>query len=108
MAASVYAKLKEVLLDFFNPHFEALREEISAIKVELSSPRWETKTVDDKIAAVRTELKGDIVRIDEKFNFANKRLDEALEIRERLAALETRVSWSSTEAHSKSNLQSSV
>ncbi|MBI4489634.1 MAG: hypothetical protein HY694_11160 [Deltaproteobacteria bacterium] len=91
MAVNVYAKLKEVLLDFFNPHFEALREEISAIKGELSSPRWETKTVDDKIAAVRTELKGDIVHIDEKLSFANKCLDEALEIRERLAALEARV-----------------
>lgn len=87
MAANVYAKLKEILLDFFNPHFQALAAEISAIKEELSARRWGTKTVGGKIDAVRTELKGDIARVDEKLSFTNKRLDEALEIRERLAAL---------------------
>ena len=91
MDDSVYTNLKKVLQDFFNPHFEALRAESSSITGELSSPRSEITRVSEKIDAVRNELKLDIARIDEKLTFTNKRLDEALEIRERLAALEAKV-----------------
>ena len=91
MAANVYATLKQVLQDFFTPHFEAIRAEISFIRGDLSSPTSGIKMFTEKIDSVRNELKADIARIDEKLTFTNKRLDEALEIRERLAALEARV-----------------
>ncbi|MBI4489030.1 MAG: hypothetical protein HY694_08080 [Deltaproteobacteria bacterium] len=47
--------------------------------------------LDSKIDSLRNELKADIARLDERFIFTNKRLDQALEIRERLAALEAKV-----------------
>jgi len=53
--------------------------------------RTEIRRLDEKVGSVRNELKADIARIDEKLTFTNKRLDEALEIRERLAALEAKV-----------------
>jgi hypothetical protein len=59
------ATLKQVLQDFIAPKLEALKGEISSVREE--------------------------ARIDEKLTFTNKRLDEALEIRERLAALEAKV-----------------
>lgn len=95
MAVNVYATLKQVLQDFIAPQLEALKGEISSLRIEI-------KRLDEKIDSVKNELKADIARvdekltaqvarIDEKLTFTNKRLDEALEIRERLAALEAKV-----------------
>ncbi len=47
--------------------------------------------MDNKIDAGFARLEERIARIDDKLTFTNKRLDEALEIRERLAALEAKV-----------------
>ncbi len=95
MAVSVYATLKQVLQDFIAPQLEALKAEISSVRGEISAFRTEMRTeirrLDEKIGSVRNEIKADIARIDEKLTFTNKRLDEALEIRERLAALEANV-----------------
>ena len=91
MAVNVYATLKQVLQDFIAPQMEALKGEISSLRGEMSSLRSEIRRLDEKVNSVRNELKADIARLDEKLLFTNKRLDEALEIRERLAALEARV-----------------
>jgi len=91
MAVNVYATLKQVLQDFIAPQLEALKGEISSVRAEITSLRSEIRRLDEKIESVRNELKADIARLDEKLLFTNKRLDEALEIRERLAALEAKV-----------------
>ena len=69
--------------DIIAPQLEAVKGEISSLKIEI-------KKLDEKIDSSRNEIKADISRLDEKLLFTNKRLDEALEIRERLAVLEAR------------------
>ncbi len=91
MAPKVYATLKQILEEFFNPHFDRLREEIALMRRELASQLSGSMDVLQKIDALRNELRGDIARIDQKLTFTSHRLDEALEIRGRLSTLETRV-----------------
>jgi len=47
--------------------------------------------MEEKIGRLDEKLSTQIARLDDKLTFTNKRLDEALEIRERLAALEAKV-----------------
>jgi len=58
---------------------------------EIRALQSEIRRLDSKIDNLRNELKADIARLDEKLTFTNKRLDEALEIRERLATLEAKL-----------------
>lgn len=81
--------------DLMAPHLEAIKGEIVSVKADIR--RLEDKmdvsfkAVDGKFDSLRNELKADIARVDEKLLFTNKRLDEALEIRERLAVLEAKM-----------------
>jgi CII-binding regulator of phage lambda lysogenization HflD len=70
---------------------DIIAPQLEAVKGEISSLRIEIKKLDEKIDSSRNEIKADISRLDEKLLFTNKRLDEALEIRERLAVLEAKI-----------------
>src|SRR5262249_45859849 len=59
----------------------ALRAEVSAVRTEL------TKRLEDGLVAVRAEIGA----VRTEIGYTNRRLDETLEIRERLATLEAKV-----------------
>ncbi len=80
----IYEAVKTAVQDIIAPQLEAVKGEISSLRIEI-------KRLDEKIDSSRNEIKADISRLDEKLLFTNKRLDEALEIRERLAVLEVRI-----------------
>jgi len=72
----IYEAVKTAVQDIIAPQLEAVKGEISSLRIEI-------KRLDEKIDSSRNEIKADISRLDEKLLFTNKRLDEALEIRER-------------------------
>lgn len=85
---SMYDAVRQVFQDIIAPQIEGLKGEIMALhtKVDTLKKRMEErlgsleKRMEEGFAAVRTEI-----------GYTNRRLDEALEIRERLAALEAKV-----------------
>ena len=79
-----YEAVKIAVQDIIAPQLEAVKGEISSLRIEI-------KRLYEKIGSSRNEIKADISRLDEKLLFTNKRLDEALEIRERLAVLEAKI-----------------
>ncbi len=79
-----YEAVKIAVQDIIAPQLEAVKGEISSLRIEI-------KRLYEKIDSSRNEIKADISRLDEKLLFTNKRLDEALEIRERLAVLEAKI-----------------
>ena len=81
---NIYEAVKTAFQDIIGPQLEALKGEILSLRIEI-------KRLDEKIDSSRNEIKGDISRLDEKLIFTNKRLDEALETRERLAVLESKI-----------------
>ncbi|MDA8150600.1 MAG: hypothetical protein M0041_05665 [Nitrospiraceae bacterium] len=76
MASSLEA-IQKILQETVAPGISDLRERLTRVEVEI-------KRLDDKIDSVRGELKVEIHHLDDK-------LTTALEIRERLAALEAKV-----------------
>ena len=81
---NIYEAVKTAFQDIIGPQLEALKGEILSLRIEI-------KRLDEKIDSSRNEIQGDISRLDEKLIFTNKRLDEALETRERLAVLESKI-----------------
>ena len=53
--------------------------------------RTEVKAVDDRIASLRNEMHAELRAVNTRMDALKGQLDEALNIRERLAALEARV-----------------
>ncbi len=80
----IYEAVKIAVQDIIAPQLEAVKGEISSLRIEI-------KRLYEKIDSSRNEIKADISTLDEKLLFTNKRLDEALEIRERLAVLEAKI-----------------
>jgi predicted nuclease with TOPRIM domain len=76
MASSIEA-IQKILQETVAPGISDLRERLTRVEVEI-------KRLDDKIDSVRGEIKSEIHHLDDK-------LTTALEIRERLAALEARM-----------------
>ena len=76
MASSLEA-IQKILQETVAPGISDLRERLTRVEVEI-------KRLDDKIDSVRGELKVETHHLDDK-------LTTALEIRERLAALEAKV-----------------
>ncbi len=80
MASSIET-IQKILQETIAPGISRLENELAGVKVDVSSLQSEIRRLNDKIDSVRGELKAEIHRLDDK-------LTTALEIRERLAALE--------------------
>ena len=80
MASSIET-IQKILQETIAPGISRLENELAGVKVDVSSLQSEIRRLNDKIDSVRSELKAEIHRLDDK-------LTKALEIRERLAALE--------------------
>ena len=87
----MYDTVRQAFQDIIAPQIEGLKGEITAVRTKVDSleKRMEErfgsleKQVEESFAAVRTEI-----------SYTNRRLDEALEIRERLASLEAKIAAS--------------
>lgn len=91
MAGLTLSTVKKVLEGIIVPEMQVVKDRLASIEGEMKSLHSEIKRLDDKIDNGLARLEERIARIDDKLTFTNKRLDEALEIRERLAALEAKV-----------------
>ena len=83
MAPSLEA-IQKILQETVAPGISRLEIELAGVKADVRSLQSEIRRLDDKIDSVRGELKAEIHHLDDK-------LTTALEIRERLAALEAKV-----------------
>ena len=83
MAPSLEA-IQKILQETVAPGISRLEIEVAGVKADVRSLQSEIRRLDDKIDSVRGELKAEIHHLDDK-------LTMALEIRERLAALEAKV-----------------
>ncbi len=76
--------IQKILQETVAPGISRLEIELAGVKADVRSLQSEIRRLDDKIDSVRGELKVEIHHVDDK-------LTTALEIRERLAALEAKV-----------------
>jgi chromosome segregation ATPase len=106
----IYDTVKQAIQDIVAPQLQELKGdiagfrgeikgEITGLRAEITGLRAEVrqieKRMEDGFASIRNEMSVRFAALDEKFSqrldHTNQRLDDALEIRERLAALEARV-----------------
>ena len=83
MASSIEA-IQKILQETVAPGISRLEIELAGVKADVRALQSEIKRLDDKIDSKHNEVVSEIRRIDDK-------LTTALEIRERLAALEARM-----------------
>lgn len=91
MAVLTAATIKKILEGIIVPEMQVVEDRLASIEGKLRAVHSEIKRLDDRIDNGLASVKAEVARVDEKLTFTNKRLDEALDIRERLAALEARV-----------------
>ncbi len=102
----IYDTVKQAIQDVVAPQLQELKGEIAGLRGEMSGLRGELRQIEkrmeegfsagrNEVNSLRNEMNARLSALDEKFSsrldYTNKRLEEALEIRERLAALEARV-----------------
>jgi len=94
IAVGVYDQVKKALQDIVAPEFHALRGDIRVLDQKIDSVDAHLSI---KIEALRTEtvsLKGELLaeirRLDTRIDGIDRELRTALDVRERLAALEAR------------------
>jgi len=92
---NVYEQVKQALQDVVAPELKSLQVEIrrldgriDSLKTELVS---EIKRVDDKIVGMRNTLENRIDNLDDKIDRVDDKIDLAMQIRERLTALEVKL-----------------
>ncbi|MDD3726651.1 MAG: hypothetical protein PHI44_05595 [Candidatus Ratteibacteria bacterium] len=99
MAISVYEQVKKALQDIVAPELKSLQIEIKRLdeKIESGYKRLDEKIeggykrLDEKIESMKNEMMSEIKRLDEKIDGLERELKVAIEIRERLSALEAKV-----------------
>ena|SRR3990167_6642761 len=92
---NVYEQVKQALQDVVAPELKSLQVEIrrldgriDSLKTELVS---EIKRVDDKIVGMRNTFENRIDNLDDKIDRVDDKIDLAMQIRERLTALEVKL-----------------
>jgi prefoldin subunit 5 len=91
----MYDTVHQVFQDIIAPQIEGLKGEMTALRAEQRRldekmdllTTMLTKRLEDGLTAVRAEINA----VRTEIGYTNRRLDEALEIRERLATLEAKV-----------------
>lgn len=101
MASSIEA-IQKILQETVAPGISDLRERLTRVEVEIKRLDDKIDTTNDRIASLRNEMLSEIRRLDDKMDNGfsrqdammaqlDSKIDFALEIRERLAALEAKV-----------------
>ena len=91
----MYDTVRQVFQDIIAPQIEGLKGEMTALRAEQRRldekmdllTTMLTKRLEDGLVAVRAEISA----VRTEIGYTNRRLDEALEIRERLATLKAKV-----------------
>jgi hypothetical protein len=88
VAVNIYQAVKQAMQDLVAPQIESLRGEIVAVRAEMSGLRAEMQAGHAALSSVidrnHAVLSAEIRRIDDKLTLA-------LDLRERIVALETKV-----------------
>ena len=86
----VYDQIKKALQDLIAPELHAIRGDIHAIRADIRMLDQNIDGVDYKIDSLKGELLAEIRRLDARIDGVDRELRTAIDIRERLAALEAR------------------
>jgi len=88
VAANIYQAVKQAMQDLVAPHMESIKGEITTLRAEMRGEvralRGEMSGLDGKMDGLRSEVTANFARLDE-------RLTTALDLRERIVALEARL-----------------
>ena len=94
MASSIEA-VQKILQETVAPGISRLEIELAGVKADVRALQSEIKRLDDKIdnglARLENKMDNGFLRQDGRINHLDDKLTVALEIRERLAALEARM-----------------
>lgn len=96
---SVYDQVKQALQDVVVPEIKALQIEIKRLDEKIDNrfasldEKIDTRfiSLDGKIDSLRREMTAEIKRLDDKVDNLDEKIDTAIQIRERLAALEAKL-----------------
>ena len=96
---SVYDQVKQALQDVVAPEIKALQMEIKRLDEKIDTrfasldEKIDTRfnSLDCKVDSLRREMIAEIKRLDDKVDFLDEKIDTAIQIRERLAALEAKL-----------------
>ena len=80
---SVYDQIKAAFQDIVAPEIRALHGEIKTLQVEI-------KRLDEKVESAKNELLSEIRRLDTRIDSLDRELKTAMDVRERLIALEAK------------------
>jgi len=90
----VYDQIKRAFQDLIAPELHAIRGDLRLLdqKIDGVDARLSTKidAIDQKIDSVKSELLSEIRRVDTRIDGLDREVRTAIDIRERLAALEAR------------------
>jgi DNA repair exonuclease SbcCD ATPase subunit len=88
MAISVYQQVKKALQDIIAPELKEIKVEIKRLDDKITV---ELKGIDDKIGSLEGKTMSEIKRLEDKIDTLNNKIEVAMEIRERLKAVEAKV-----------------
>lgn len=96
---SIYEQVKQALQDVVAPEIKALQIEIKRLDEKTDNrfasldEKIDTRfiSLDGKVDSLRREMIAEIKRLDDKVDYLDEKIDTAIQIRERLAALEARL-----------------
>ncbi len=84
MAAGIYEAVKEAMQDLVAPQLASVNGAITAMRGEMNGLRGE-------MAGLRGELKGEIAAVRSEVHALDERLTIALDLRERIVAIEAKL-----------------
>ena len=91
----VYDQIKQAFQDIIAPEIRAIHGEIQTLKVEIRRLDEKIDSLRNEVMvslnAFRNELLAEIRRLDTRLDGLDRELKTAIEIRERLTALESRL-----------------
>jgi len=88
MPLSVYEQVKRALQDIVVPEIKALQVEIKRLNEKMDSG---FRRLNEKMDSVRAELLSEIKRLDSRIDGLDRELKLAIEIRERISAIEAKL-----------------
>ncbi len=88
MPTSIYEEVKRAFQDILAPEIKTLAVEIKRLDEKMDSG---FKRLDEKMDSIRNELLAEARRLDTRIDSLEKELRTAIELRERIAAIEAKI-----------------
>jgi predicted nucleic acid-binding Zn-ribbon protein len=80
--------IKQAIQDVIAPQLQELKGEIAGLRGEIAGVRGEIAGLRGEMRQIEKRMEEGFIALRGEIGYTNKRIDEALDIRERLAALE--------------------